>query len=103
MAITTTAAPSLDPAAFFHAPYGKSKPLACVFGVRHLSPGAAHHLQHILDTLRPTAVLVEGPSDGTEHVKHLVHKDTRPPIALLAYTKERPVRSILYPLAEYSP
>jgi hypothetical protein len=82
---------------------GASRPLARIFGVRHLSPAAAHHLRQVLDTLQPTAILVEGPSDATEHVKHLVHEKTQPPIAVLAYTKERPVRSILYPLAEYSP
>lgn len=81
----------------------KEAPLAHVFGVRHLSPAAAHHLACVLDDLCPTAVLVEGPSDATDHLKHLVHKDTRPPLALLAYTQEKPVRSILYPLAEYSP
>jgi hypothetical protein len=78
-------------------------PLCRVFGVRHLSPAAAHHLHAVLDEMRPTAVLVEGPADATDHIRHLVHKDTRPPLALLAYTRERPVRSILYPLAEYSP
>jgi hypothetical protein len=82
---------------------GDGRPLARVFGVRHLSPAAAHHLRGVLDALRPSAVLVEGPSDATEQIKHLAHKDTRPPVALLAYTQERPVRSILYPLAEYSP
>jgi hypothetical protein len=78
-------------------------PLCRVFGVRHLSPMGAHHLAKYLDEVDPTAVLVEGPSDATEHVVHLVHKKTRPPVALLAFTKERPVRSILFPLAEYSP
>jgi hypothetical protein len=71
--------------------------------VRHLSPAAAHHLHAVLEGMRPTAVLVEGPSDATDQIKHLVHKETRPPLALLAYTRERPVRSILYPLAAYSP
>jgi hypothetical protein len=80
-----------------------TEPLCRVFGVRHLSPAAAHHLHAVLDEVKPTAVLVEGPSDATEHIKHLVHKDTRPPLALLAYTRQRPVRSILYPLASYSP
>ena len=80
-----------------------SDPLCRIFGVRHLSPAAAHHLYTILDELRPSAVLVEGPADATEQIKHLVHKDTRPPLALLAYTTRRPVRSILYPLASYSP
>src|SRR5438132_9818480 len=81
----------------------KGQPLARIFGVRHLSPAAAHHLHAVLDELRPTAVLVEGPADATDQIKHLVHKDTKPPLAILAYTKARPVRTILYPLAEYSP
>jgi hypothetical protein len=80
-----------------------SAPLCRVFGVRHLSPAAAHHLHAVFDAMRPTAVLVEGPADATGHIRHLVHKDTEPPLALLAYTRERPLRSILYPLAEYSP
>lgn len=84
-------------------PAAGAQPLCRIFGVRHLSPAAAHHLQTVLDQLRPTAVLVEGPGDATEQIKHLVHKDTRPPLALLAYTRQRPVRSILYPLASYSP
>jgi hypothetical protein len=78
-------------------------PLCRVFGVRHLSPAGAHHLHAVIDEVRPTAILIEGPADATDHVRHLVHKDTKPPVALLAYTRERPVRSILYPLAEYSP
>ena len=77
--------------------------LCRVFGVRHLSPAAAHHLHAVLDEMRPTAVLVEGPADATDQIKHLIHKDTKPPLAILAYTKARPVRTILYPLAEYSP
>jgi hypothetical protein len=79
------------------------RPLCRIFGVRHLSPAAAHHLHTVLDDPRPTAVLVEGPADATDQIKHLVHKDTRPPLALLASTRQRPVRSILYPLASYSP
>ncbi len=82
-------------------PVGSS--LCRVFGVRHLSPAAAHHLEDVLDALKPTAVLVEGPADASDQIKHLVHKETKPPLAVLAYTKSRPVRTILYPLAEYSP
>src|SRR5262245_27715716 len=95
--------PLLDLQTVFPEADGKSRPLCRVLGVRHLSPAAGHHLETVLDVLRPTAVLVEGPSDATDQVKYLVHKDTKPPVALLAYTKTRPVRSILYPLAKYSP
>src|SRR5262245_6783300 len=82
---------------------GDGQPLARIFGVRHLSPAAAHHLTLVLDALQPTAVLVEGPSDATGQLKPFVPTDTRPPLSLPAYPRERPVRSILYPLAEYSP
>src|SRR6185437_4822681 len=78
-------------------------PLARIFGVRHLSPMGAFHLARFLEEVDPTAVLVEGPSDATPDLVHLADKRTKPPIALLAFTKERPVRSILFPLAEYSP
>lgn len=77
--------------------------LAHVFGVRHFSPAAALHLRRWLDELKPTVVLIEGPSDATDQLKHLAHAKTRPPVALLAFTKTRPVRSIVYPMASYSP
>lgn len=78
-------------------------PLCRIFGVRHLSPAGAVHLQTLLQELRPTAILVEGPCDGTEQLPHLAHAQTQPPIAILSYTKARPIRSILCPLARYSP
>ena len=81
----------------------RTRPLARIFGVRHLSPMGAFHLARFLDSVDPTAVLVEGPSDATPTIVHLADKRTKPPVALLAFTRERPVRSILFPLAEYSP
>ena len=76
---------------------------ARLFGVRHLSPAAAHHLRRALDEARPSLVLVEGPSDLNDQMQWLCHPETRFPAAILAYTKEPPVRTILYPLAQYSP
>lgn len=92
------AAPAATPAAV-----PTSGPLAHIFGVRHLSPMGAWHLERFLDKINPTAVLVEGPSDATDEVAYLADKRTKPPVALLAFTQKRPVRSILYPLATYSP
>lgn len=77
--------------------------LAPVFGVRHFSPAAALHLATWLDQLSPEVVLIEGPSDATDQLRHLADKRTAPPVALLAFTTTRPVRSILYPMASYSP
>ncbi|MCI8537454.1 MAG: hypothetical protein HFF18_02170 [Oscillospiraceae bacterium] len=74
-----------------------------LFGVRHLSPGAAYHLRQALDAAKPRLVLVEGPSDLNEQMHWLCHSETRFPAAILAYTNAPPVRTILYPFARYSP
>jgi len=73
------------------------------FGVRHLSPGAAFHLRRALDAAKPELVFVEGPSDLNDQMQWLCHPETKFPAAILAYTKEQPVRTILYPFAAYSP
>ena len=74
-----------------------------LFGVRHLSPGAAFRLREALDACRPQLVLVEGPSDLNDQMHWLCRPETRFPAAILAYTSQAPVRTILYPLAIYSP
>ena len=73
------------------------------FGVRHLSPAAAFQLRRALDEVRPELILVEGPSDLNGQMEWLCHPETKFPAAILAYTKEQPVRTILYPFALYSP
>ena len=74
-----------------------------LFGVRHLSPAAAYHLERALEACRPLLVRVEGPSDLNDQMHWLCHPESRFPAAILAYTREPPVRTILYPLAVYSP
>ncbi|MEK4237732.1 DUF5682 family protein [Paenibacillus sp. FSL H7-0714] len=74
-----------------------------IFGVRHLSPGGAQHLLSFLHEIEPTAVLIEGPSDATPVIRHVINMTTKPPIAILAFTEEVPVRTALWPLALYSP
>ncbi|MDE6314389.1 MAG: hypothetical protein K2M46_12390 [Lachnospiraceae bacterium] len=73
------------------------------FGIRHLSPAGAYYLREFLEEKQPKLVLVEGPSDFKDMMGDMVKEETKPPIAILAYTKEAPVRTILYPFAEYSP
>ncbi|WP_217595036.1 DUF5682 family protein [Cohnella sp. GbtcB17] len=73
------------------------------FGIRHLSPAGSYHLLALLDEVRPTAVLIEGPSDAGALASQLVARGVVPPVALLAYTAQLPVRTLLYPFAEYSP
>ena len=74
-----------------------------LFGIRHLSPAAAFHLRRTLDEVRPRLVLVEGPSDLNDQMHWLCHPETEFPAAIMSYTTQPPVRTILYPFAVYSP
>lgn len=73
------------------------------FGVRHLSPGAAWHVLDFLEDKKPEKVLIEGLSDANHVIPYIVDPACRPPVSILAYTKKAPVRTLVYPLAEYSP
>lgn len=74
-----------------------------LFGIRHLSPTGAYHLQTFLNEVKPELVLVEGPSDATELIGQITLSGVKPPIAILAYTEQLPIRTLVFPLAEYSP
>ena len=74
-----------------------------VFGIRHLSPAGAYYVREYLDRVRPEQILIEGPSDFTELIEELGSEEVKPPVAVMAYTTELPIRTILYPFAVYSP
>jgi len=74
-----------------------------IFGVRHLSPAASFHLLQLLNQVTPECILIEGPSDANDIITHVTSKNVKMPVALLAYTSELPVETVVYPLAEYSP
>lgn len=76
---------------------------ANIFGIRHLSPAGAYYVRDFLDRIQPELVLIEGPSDFDEMLTPLTDPKVKPPVAIMAYTKEAPVRTILYPFAVYSP
>ena len=73
------------------------------FGVRHLSPSAAYHLIEFLEKHKPKCILIEGPSDATPLMAQIAQKNVKPPIAMLGYTTELPIETVLYPFASYSP
>ena len=73
------------------------------FGVRHLSPAAAHHICRKLDEIKPDLILIEGPSDLNDQMHWFCHPKTELPAAILAYTEQTPIKTLLYPFAEYSP
>ena len=73
------------------------------FGIRHLSPVCAYYLRELLQKEKPGLVLIEGPSDLSHLMDGLVSEEAQLPAAILAYTKEPPVETVLYPYAEFSP
>lgn len=74
-----------------------------IFGVRHLSPSSSYHLIEFLEKIKPTAVLIEGLQDANKHIPSIVNPKNKAPFAILAYTDNVPVKTILYPIASYSP
>jgi hypothetical protein len=48
-------------------------------------------------------VLIEGLADAAKLITDLTRTGTKPPVAILAYTDSVPVRTLVYPLASYSP
>lgn len=73
------------------------------FGIRHLSPAGGFFLEKFLDEIKPECVLIEAPRDFEDMLRDIVRAETKPPFAILAYTTAAPVRTVLYPFAEYSP
>ncbi len=76
---------------------------ANIFGIRHLSPAGAFYVRAYFDRVKPQLILIEGPSDFNEMLPSLVDPQVKPPMAIMAYTKEAPIRTILFPFAVYSP
>ncbi|QQO09959.1 DUF5682 family protein [Breznakiella homolactica] len=74
-----------------------------LFGIRHLSAAGAWHVRRFLDEIRPDLVLIESPSDTSVLIEDLTRRGVQPPVAVLCYTADVPVHSIVYPLASYSP
>lgn len=82
---------------------GKGKKMPRVFGIRHLSPAGAYYVREYLDQVDPELVLIEGPEDFSDLIEDLGSEKVKPPIAVMAYTQELPIRTVLYPFALYSP
>jgi hypothetical protein len=64
---------------------------------------AAWHLRRFLDQVKPSIVLIEGLDDAADLIADMTRRSVRPPIAILAYTDSLPVRTLVYPMAAYSP
>jgi len=74
-----------------------------IFGIRHHGPGCARTLVRALQALQPDCLLVEGPPEGNETLRFIVHEQMAPPVALLVHASDDASNSVFYPFAEFSP
>src|SRR4051795_657028 len=73
------------------------------FPVRHHSPAGAALVGDLIGQLRPSAVLIEGPSDFNDRIDELLLGHELP-IAIYSYFRGEGAHSgAYYPLCEYSP
>ncbi len=54
------------------------------FPVRHHSPAVAKHLRAAIRARKPKLIMIEGPADANEMIRHIVDAKTKPPVALYA-------------------
>ncbi|MEU5719534.1 DUF5682 family protein [Streptomyces sp. NPDC020403] len=74
-----------------------------LLGVRHHGPGSARAVLAALESVRPSAVLVEGPPEGDALLALAADERMRPPVALLAHAVDDPGHAAFWPMAEFSP
>ena len=77
---------------------------AILFPVRHHSPAAARLVCELIERVRPSHVLVEGPSDFNDELDQL-WLPHQLPIAIYSYLRDADgiTRSAYYPFCEHSP
>jgi len=73
--------------------------------VRHHSPACAWAVRALIREVKPTRVLIEGPTDFTPHIPLIAHADTRPPIAIAALISDgdHMRTAAYYPFSVHSP
>jgi hypothetical protein len=85
-----------------------------ILPIRHHSPACAYHVRQVIQQVRPTDVLIEGPADANHLLDVLLDPQTVPPVAIFAYTRSGSSKSavktdpslsasLFYPFCEYSP
>ena len=74
-----------------------------VFGIRHHGPGSAKSLIKALNAFEPDIVLIEGPPDADNMIKHVANAGLKPPVALLIYNPKELHQASYFPFAEFSP
>lgn len=77
--------------------------MAEYFGIRHFSPACAFYVTEFLNRVKPVCVLIEGAYDLSPLIKPLCSPQACMPAAILAYTVNPPIKTVLWPFADFSP
>ncbi len=83
------------------APAEESRVHVC--GIRHHGPGSSRSLVKALGSLRPDAILIEGPPEANDLIELAGDPEMNPPTALIVYRDDDPKRAGCYPFARFSP
>lgn len=59
------------------------------FPLRHHSPACAYHLRCLIKAIKPDCILIEGPQNAQEQIPTLAHADTKAPVALYYFYKDK--------------
>ena len=78
--------------------------------VRHHSPACSFHVRKVIETYRPSVVLIEGPENANELIPVMVHRDTQAPFAVYysfydktgLLSEEKEHYKCYYPFLDYS-
>ncbi|WP_062154517.1 DUF5682 family protein [Beggiatoa leptomitoformis] len=74
-----------------------------LLGIRHHGAGSARSLLMALHEIKPTAIVIEAPSEGEALLPFITDPEMIPPVALLFYDTEALEEAVFYPFAEFSP
>lgn len=74
-----------------------------LFPVRHCGAASARALRTALDAWSPTAVVIEAPPEAEALLLDVGGGELAPPVAMLAWDRAQPERSLATPLAAFSP
>lgn len=96
--------------ALFSGCYHLEKPVL-YFPIRHHSPACAWHLKRTIEDYSPDCILIEGPQNAQEQIPILAHKETKAPVALYYFYKdkkgllseEKEDYKCYYPFLDFSP
>lgn len=78
-------------------------PALRILGVRHHGPGSARAVDEALEQMQPDCVLIEGPADADGLLALAADAQMEPPVALLAWERSDPSRSVVWPFTVFSP